>query len=229
MYTACTSRVALAQGGWLDPTLLPVIGAQNGGITNQATKLTVVRSPAPRVFESGIRPSLTVLLARPSLMGIERHIHPTLQQEVIMSVARVTEIIAASPKSFDDAIHIGIARANKTLQNVKSAWIEDQKVDIEDGKNHAIPCGAQSDVRPQRLREHYEECGNDGRGDAIDHQGRSLEGIRSVRLGENYYHRFDGRQYHHSNPGGKNRTECLPEEMTGRRGRRSAGESQGVW
>ncbi|MBP8117140.1 MAG: dodecin domain-containing protein [Nitrospira sp.] len=51
-----------------------------------------------------------------------------------MSVARVTEIIAASPKSFDDAIHIGVARANKTLQNVKSAWIEDQKVDIEDGK-----------------------------------------------------------------------------------------------
>ncbi|MBK9111591.1 MAG: dodecin family protein [Nitrospira sp.] len=51
-----------------------------------------------------------------------------------MSVARVTEIIAASPESFEDAIHLGIARANKTLQNVKSAWIEDQKVDIEDGK-----------------------------------------------------------------------------------------------
>ena len=51
-----------------------------------------------------------------------------------MSVARVTEIISASPKSFDDAIHLGIARANKTLQNVKSAWVEDQKVDIEDGK-----------------------------------------------------------------------------------------------
>ena len=51
-----------------------------------------------------------------------------------MSVARVAEIIAASPTSFDDAIHLGIARANKTLQNVKSAWIEDQKVDIEDGK-----------------------------------------------------------------------------------------------
>ena len=51
-----------------------------------------------------------------------------------MSVARVTEIIAASPKSFDDAIHQGIARANKTLQHLKSAWIEDQKMDIEDGK-----------------------------------------------------------------------------------------------
>ncbi|GMV49680.1 dodecin domain-containing protein [Nitrospirales bacterium NOB] len=51
-----------------------------------------------------------------------------------MTVARVTEIIAASPKSFEDAIQIGIARANKTLQNVKSAWVEDQKVDIQDGK-----------------------------------------------------------------------------------------------
>ncbi|HKC96084.1 MAG TPA: dodecin family protein, partial [Nitrospira sp.] len=47
-----------------------------------------------------------------------------------MSVARVTEIIAASPKSFDDALQIGVARANKTLENVKSAWVENQKVDI---------------------------------------------------------------------------------------------------
>ena len=51
-----------------------------------------------------------------------------------MSVARVTEIIAASPKSFDDALQVGVARANKTLQNVKSAWIEDQKVVIDNGK-----------------------------------------------------------------------------------------------
>jgi flavin-binding protein dodecin len=51
-----------------------------------------------------------------------------------MSVARVTEIIAASPKSFEDALQVGVARANKTLQNVKSAWIEDQKVVIENGK-----------------------------------------------------------------------------------------------
>ena len=51
-----------------------------------------------------------------------------------MSVARVTEIIAASPKSFDDALQVGIARANKTLENVKSAWVESQKIDIENGK-----------------------------------------------------------------------------------------------
>jgi flavin-binding protein dodecin len=51
-----------------------------------------------------------------------------------MSVARVTEIIAASPKSFEDAIQVGIGRANKTLQNVRSAWVENQKVEIEDGR-----------------------------------------------------------------------------------------------
>jgi flavin-binding protein dodecin len=51
-----------------------------------------------------------------------------------MSVARVSEIIAASPKSFEDAVQVGIARANKTLQNVKSAWVENQKIEIEDGR-----------------------------------------------------------------------------------------------
>jgi len=51
-----------------------------------------------------------------------------------MAVARVTEIIASSTKSFEDAIHIGIDRANKTLENVKGAWIQDQKLKIEGGK-----------------------------------------------------------------------------------------------
>lgn len=52
-----------------------------------------------------------------------------------MSVARVTEIKASSPVSFDDAIKAGIARANKTLKNIRSAWIENQEVLIgEDGE-----------------------------------------------------------------------------------------------
>ncbi len=50
-----------------------------------------------------------------------------------MAVARVTEIIASSPKSFDDAVKKGVERANKTLQNVKGAWIKDQNVIIQDG------------------------------------------------------------------------------------------------
>lgn len=45
-----------------------------------------------------------------------------------MSVARVTELTAASPTSFDDAIKTGIGRAVKTLHNVRGAWIQDQEV-----------------------------------------------------------------------------------------------------
>ena len=51
-----------------------------------------------------------------------------------MSVARVTEITASSKKSFQDAIEKGIERAAKTLKNVEGAWIQDQKIVVEDGK-----------------------------------------------------------------------------------------------
>ncbi len=49
-----------------------------------------------------------------------------------MSIARVTEIKASSSKSFDDALKAGVARAQKTLSNVKSAWIENQEVLIDE-------------------------------------------------------------------------------------------------
>lgn len=48
-----------------------------------------------------------------------------------MSVARVTEIKSTSTKSFDDAIRTGLSRANKKLQNMKSAWIENQEVMLD--------------------------------------------------------------------------------------------------
>jgi dodecin len=51
-----------------------------------------------------------------------------------MSVAKVTEISATSSKGFEDAIKTGIARATKTLKNVKGAWVNGQKVEIENGK-----------------------------------------------------------------------------------------------
>ena len=50
-----------------------------------------------------------------------------------MSVARVTEISSRSEESFEAAINEGIERANKTLRNVRSAWIKEQSVDIENG------------------------------------------------------------------------------------------------
>ncbi len=50
-----------------------------------------------------------------------------------MTVARVSEIIAGSPTSFDDAIKAGIARAAKTLKNVQGAWVQDQELILDDG------------------------------------------------------------------------------------------------
>jgi flavin-binding protein dodecin len=51
-----------------------------------------------------------------------------------MAVAKVTEIIASSNKGFDDAITTGIKRADKTLKNIKGAWVKDQQVTVVEGK-----------------------------------------------------------------------------------------------
>jgi hypothetical protein len=51
-----------------------------------------------------------------------------------MTVAKVTEISSSSTVSFEDAIKTGIARASKTVQNIKGAWIKEQSVKIENDK-----------------------------------------------------------------------------------------------
>lgn len=51
-----------------------------------------------------------------------------------MSIARITEISSTSSKSFEDAVQQGITRATKTLRNVKSAWVKEQQVRVENGK-----------------------------------------------------------------------------------------------
>jgi dodecin len=51
-----------------------------------------------------------------------------------MTVARITEISSVSKKSFEDAITQGVMRANKTLKNVKGAWVKDQEVLVDKGK-----------------------------------------------------------------------------------------------
>jgi flavin-binding protein dodecin len=50
-----------------------------------------------------------------------------------MAVARVTEISATSSSSFEDAIKSGLDRAHQTLRNVRSAWIKEQHVRLENG------------------------------------------------------------------------------------------------
>ena len=51
-----------------------------------------------------------------------------------MSIAKVIEITANSPESFEDAVKRGIERAQKTIDDVKGAWIKAQKVVVENGK-----------------------------------------------------------------------------------------------
>jgi flavin-binding protein dodecin len=51
-----------------------------------------------------------------------------------MAVAKVSEIIASSDESFEDAVKKGVKRACKTLKGVESAWVQDQKVIVRDGK-----------------------------------------------------------------------------------------------
>jgi flavin-binding protein dodecin len=49
-------------------------------------------------------------------------------------VAKVSEISARSDKSFEDAIQLGLARATKTLRHLKSAWIKEQRVELNEGR-----------------------------------------------------------------------------------------------
>lgn len=51
-----------------------------------------------------------------------------------MSVAKIIEISAESPESFDAAIRDGIRRASETVKHIKSAWVENQQVEVKDGK-----------------------------------------------------------------------------------------------
>jgi dodecin len=57
-----------------------------------------------------------------------------VRKEGGMSVAKVSEISATSSKSFEDAIQQGIARASKTLRNVRGAWIKEQHVRCDSAK-----------------------------------------------------------------------------------------------
>ena len=51
-----------------------------------------------------------------------------------MSVAKVSEISSTSKASFEDAIQQGLARAHKTIRNIRSLWIKEQHARVNDGK-----------------------------------------------------------------------------------------------
>ena len=51
-----------------------------------------------------------------------------------MSVAKVVEISASSPTSFEDAVKNGIDKAGESLRGIRGAWVSEEKVEVEDGK-----------------------------------------------------------------------------------------------
>ena len=51
-----------------------------------------------------------------------------------MSVAKIIEISSSSPKGFEDAIAVGVARASETIKHIQGAWVSEQKVVVEKGK-----------------------------------------------------------------------------------------------
>jgi len=50
------------------------------------------------------------------------------------AVAKVTELSARSEKSFEDAINVALGRASKSLRNITSAWVKEQRVDVDKGR-----------------------------------------------------------------------------------------------
>lgn len=50
-----------------------------------------------------------------------------------MSVMKVIEVMAESPKSWEDATRTGVEKASKSIKGITSAWVQDQSVKVEDG------------------------------------------------------------------------------------------------
>ncbi|QZD87349.1 dodecin family protein [Qipengyuania psychrotolerans] len=51
-----------------------------------------------------------------------------------MSVAKVTEIIASSPTSVEDAVREGVKRASKTIKDIQGVWVKDTKATVSNGE-----------------------------------------------------------------------------------------------
>lgn len=51
-----------------------------------------------------------------------------------MSVVKVIEVIAASEKSFDDAVQVAVREAAKSVNNINSVYIKEMKAEVKDNK-----------------------------------------------------------------------------------------------
>lgn len=51
-----------------------------------------------------------------------------------MAIVKVIEVIATSPDGFDDAVRNAVKEVSKTVRNIDSVWVADQKVHVKDGE-----------------------------------------------------------------------------------------------
>ncbi|MDH7445345.1 dodecin family protein [Aquimarina sp. 2201CG14-23] len=51
-----------------------------------------------------------------------------------MAIVKVIEVIATSEKGWEDAARNGVKEAGKTVKNIRSAWVSDQKMIIKDNE-----------------------------------------------------------------------------------------------
>jgi hypothetical protein len=58
----------------------------------------------------------------------------TIYRRVIMAVAKVTEIIASSSKSVEDAVREGVKRASETINDIQGVWVKDTKATVSNGE-----------------------------------------------------------------------------------------------
>ena len=89
----------------------------------------------PRIRRKALREAVVVGVAEEGAdCSLRLRTGVSTVKDRTMTVARITEISSVSTVSFQDAIVQGVDRANKTLKNVKGAWVKDQEVTIDNGK-----------------------------------------------------------------------------------------------
>jgi flavin-binding protein dodecin len=120
------------RNGWYLPTRRALRGAGVVSHLRPTQQCPLSRPSASRAHHAPARSCRSALEA--AQCGAQGRSCTHTRRTIMGTVARVTEISATSEKSFQDAIAVGIARANDTLRRVQAAWVKEQEVRVADGK-----------------------------------------------------------------------------------------------
>jgi dodecin len=73
-------------------------------------------------------------LGEPAAIGAPRRFHSLSKESVMASIAKVIEVIAESEQSFDDAVESALKEASKTVENIKSIWVDNMTAMVENDR-----------------------------------------------------------------------------------------------